>query len=222
MVALSVSTSARISPGSTSSPTSFNMAQALLEWRGNFNFLEEFLLVTDNASHFSNNLLKVLRRALKYSQRFSVANAPFTNGTIETVNKEVLTNLKQLCSEFKIKLNEWPLLLPLKEFVINNKIMKRKKIKFFEPKKETSIASDFIMKQKDFDIPIELKTWSIRPDKKNLFKTAELLSNDVSRLNSPFGYLITSEDINLREMNLEKFEKIRIISIKRFEKENFA
>ena len=107
--------------------TAFNMNQSLMKWRAKFNFKENFLLITDNASHFSNNLLKMLREGMKFRQKFSIANAPFTNGNVETANTLILTHMKQLCSEYRMPEEQWPLLVPLVEYIINNKKMKRRR-----------------------------------------------------------------------------------------------
>lgn len=42
------------------------------------------------------------------------------------INSSVLTNLQQLCSEYNLPTKEWPLLLPIIEFLINDRAMKRR------------------------------------------------------------------------------------------------
>eukprot|EP00924_Labyrinthula_sp_SR-Ha-C_P000448 snap_masked-scaffold_124-processed-gene-0.9-mRNA-1 protein AED:1.00 eAED:1.00 QI:0/0/0/0/1/1/2/0/138 len=45
-----------------------SMVDALLTWRENYGFLQSFLIVTDNGSHFANGLLSKLSRAVGFSQ----------------------------------------------------------------------------------------------------------------------------------------------------------
>lgn len=47
-------------------------------------FALDFLLVTAYGSHFSNKMLKLLRKAFRHAQQFKVAIAPYTNASDKT------------------------------------------------------------------------------------------------------------------------------------------
>ena len=47
------------------------------------------VLVSDTASHFKNQILRKLADGLGVNRQFTVANSPWTNGTLESMMKEV-------------------------------------------------------------------------------------------------------------------------------------
>ena len=98
---------------------SFNMAQGLLEWRAKFELNDEFLVVTDNASHFCNKLLRQVSKALRFTHKWSVAYSPWRNGQMEVVNSSIITHVQQLSSDYDMPEGEWMLLLPNVEYLIN-------------------------------------------------------------------------------------------------------
>eukprot|EP00924_Labyrinthula_sp_SR-Ha-C_P007173 maker-scaffold_8-snap-gene-11.35-mRNA-1 protein AED:0.19 eAED:0.23 QI:0/0/0/1/0/0/3/0/702 len=55
-------------------PTAREMAEALL--LANFGYSEDFLIITDNGSHFSNNLLHDLSKSIGFDQSFTIAYSP--------------------------------------------------------------------------------------------------------------------------------------------------
>eukprot|EP00924_Labyrinthula_sp_SR-Ha-C_P015780 snap_masked-scaffold_4-processed-gene-9.15-mRNA-1 protein AED:0.41 eAED:0.43 QI:0/-1/0/1/-1/1/1/0/63 len=62
------------------------MAESLLSWRANFGFTEDFLIITDNGSHFSNKLLYDLEKSVGLEQNFTIAYSSWTDGSAETAN----------------------------------------------------------------------------------------------------------------------------------------
>eukprot|EP00924_Labyrinthula_sp_SR-Ha-C_P011152 snap_masked-scaffold_81-processed-gene-0.31-mRNA-1 protein AED:0.44 eAED:0.44 QI:0/-1/0/1/-1/1/1/0/537 len=102
------------------------MVQSLLDWRANYGFLESFLLVTDNGSHFVNKLLNKLSKAVGFAQSFSISYSPWTNGAIEVINSAILGYLRSMISQYGLHETEWPNLLPLISYLINNKPMERR------------------------------------------------------------------------------------------------
>eukprot|EP00924_Labyrinthula_sp_SR-Ha-C_P001902 augustus_masked-scaffold_30-processed-gene-2.69-mRNA-1 protein AED:0.48 eAED:0.48 QI:0/-1/0/1/-1/1/1/0/1817 len=97
------------------------VVDALLKWRGDFGFNPYFLLVTDNASHFANDLMEKLTRTISFEQSFSIAYAPWTNGAIETTNSIILKHMRSLISQYSLHETQWPSLIPLLNHIINNK-----------------------------------------------------------------------------------------------------
>ena len=104
----------------TPSANGETVAQTILTWRAHFSLDEHFILVTDNGSHYANNLLKRLRQSLRFSQQFTVAYAPWTNGIVERINSPILRHLKTLCSEYGYTKEEWPKVLNIVTHLLNN------------------------------------------------------------------------------------------------------
>lgn len=70
--------------------------QFSLGWLAKFSLSTNFSMVTDNGSHFSFESLQLLQKACRFGQKFSIANAPFTNKNVQKINSFILTQLKQL------------------------------------------------------------------------------------------------------------------------------
>eukprot|EP00924_Labyrinthula_sp_SR-Ha-C_P011164 snap_masked-scaffold_81-processed-gene-0.9-mRNA-1 protein AED:1.00 eAED:1.00 QI:0/-1/0/0/-1/1/1/0/211 len=102
------------------------MAEALLLWRANFGFSEDFSIITDNGSHFSNNLIHDLSKSIGFEQNFTIAYSTWTNGSVETANNGILNYLKSLVNQFGLHESQWPSILPLITYIINNKPMERR------------------------------------------------------------------------------------------------
>eukprot|EP00924_Labyrinthula_sp_SR-Ha-C_P016183 snap_masked-scaffold_4-processed-gene-21.33-mRNA-1 protein AED:1.00 eAED:1.00 QI:0/0/0/0/1/1/2/0/65 len=47
-------------------PTSKSICNFIMEWCVHLDFADKFTVITDNASHFSNQLLNTLSRNLRY------------------------------------------------------------------------------------------------------------------------------------------------------------
>ena len=58
------------------SPTSSEVVKAIMLWRSNFGLNDDFILVTDNGSHYANIILEELQESFRSTQRFYVAYAP--------------------------------------------------------------------------------------------------------------------------------------------------
>lgn len=76
--------------------------------------------MSDRGTHFKNDVMKVLREQNRASHRFTLAYAPWSNGTVEVVNREVLRVLRALCSEMRIAFKEWPNILPIVQGALNS------------------------------------------------------------------------------------------------------
>eukprot|EP00924_Labyrinthula_sp_SR-Ha-C_P002898 snap_masked-scaffold_13-processed-gene-10.41-mRNA-1 protein AED:0.15 eAED:0.15 QI:0/-1/0/1/-1/1/1/0/1159 len=100
---------------------------AILLWRSTLGLLPEFGLVTDNASHFANQTMELLSRALNFEQSFTIAYSAWTNGYIEVGNSKILHYLKVLCSEYSLNEEEWPKLVQYISYLINNRPNPRRK-----------------------------------------------------------------------------------------------
>jgi len=99
--------------------TAEEAVRGLLDWHSVFQFGIDFLLITDNGAHFANRLMKSLFQELRGNHTFSVAFAPWTNGSVENRNTVIIKALRQLTDELGFGLNQWPQLLPQVMAIIN-------------------------------------------------------------------------------------------------------
>jgi hypothetical protein len=60
-----------------------------------------------------------LNRRLTTKHHFTLPYAPWSNGTVEVVNKEIRKLIRVWISEFRITLKQWPSLIPLMMHVLN-------------------------------------------------------------------------------------------------------
>jgi transposase InsO family protein len=91
--------------------------QALLDWFKRFGIVS--IWVSDQGSHFKNNVMTELQKRLRSRHHFTTAYCPWANGTVERVNRDILSVLRTLASEMGMPLDSWPLLIPLVQFVLN-------------------------------------------------------------------------------------------------------
>jgi hypothetical protein len=94
-----------------------NVVQALLQWFSLFGIVKRW--VSDQGRHFLNAVLTQTRNHLGTEHHFTAAYAPWSNGLVERVNKEVVAMLQTLVSEARIDNSEWPRYLPVINFMLN-------------------------------------------------------------------------------------------------------
>lgn len=103
------------------------------------------------------------------------------------------------------------------------KILQSKKLKFFIPNKDSRLRSDYIVKKGKIDIPIELKSWTIKPNQKSIENAIYSVESDIAELDSPFGLIITSEKVNVNlDKRLLKKGTVKLLSMEELKNENFA
>ena len=100
-------------------PDSRITAIAVLYWRARYGLLLNTEFVSDRGSHFANEFMRSLSKDLKYKQRFCVAYAPWSNGRIERVNKDILKFIRILKSEFRVSDLDLNLIIPQVLYYIN-------------------------------------------------------------------------------------------------------
>jgi transposase InsO family protein len=91
---------------------------AILQWFALFGKAQRF--VSDQGSHFHNELLTLLEQRCLVQHHFTVAHAPWSNGRVERVNRELRELLSALITESRLDADCWPELLPVINFIINN------------------------------------------------------------------------------------------------------
>ena len=63
--------------------------------------------------------MHAVNRALHAHHHFTAPNTPQSNGTVERVCRAVLHCCRALLSKFRLQENEWPLVLPIAQSVLN-------------------------------------------------------------------------------------------------------
>jgi len=78
--------------------------EVLLRWFASFGVVQTW--ISDRGSHFKNSVVNAVNRQLHSHHHFTTPNCPQSNGTVETVCKEVLLAIRVLLSEFRLKKSE--------------------------------------------------------------------------------------------------------------------
>ena len=99
-------------------PTAEVAASAMLDWHSRFGSPQ--IWISDQGTHFKNQVMAELNRRLKTRQEFTVAYCPWTNGTVERVNRDIVQVAKALLLEYKINRKDWPYLVPVIQASINH------------------------------------------------------------------------------------------------------
>ena len=92
--------------------------QAVLHWISLFGIPKVW--VSDQGSHFANELVKAFREVWTVKQHLTIAYCPWSNGVIERPHRDTLTCLRKLRTEFNLPPEEWIKLLPLLQFNANH------------------------------------------------------------------------------------------------------
>lgn len=100
-----------------------NAAQAISNWISTFTPMQAW--VSDQGSHFKNEILEILRDSYHIHHHFTVAYSPWCIGTVERRCSEVLRVVKVIHSERKWAPQDWPRLVKLAQAVINEAPLER-------------------------------------------------------------------------------------------------
>eukprot|EP00924_Labyrinthula_sp_SR-Ha-C_P000924 augustus_masked-scaffold_7-processed-gene-8.4-mRNA-1 protein AED:0.45 eAED:0.45 QI:0/-1/0/1/-1/1/1/0/886 len=140
------------------------MVETILRWRADLGLADQFCVITDNGSHFSNKLITQLSKVIGFEQTFTVAYSPWPNGSIETVNSQILKIIRSLTSQYGLHETEWPGLLPVIAYVLNNRPVSRRanltpnkifmRFRLEEPLIQKSRKHFAIKLQQDMSIPV--------------------------------------------------------------------
>jgi hypothetical protein len=76
--------------------------------------------VSDQGSHFKNQVMDSVRKALRSQHHFTTAYSPWANGTIERACREVLRAVRALLSELRLRFDQWPAVSRIVQSVLNN------------------------------------------------------------------------------------------------------
>ena len=76
--------------------------------------------VSDQGSHFVNEVIKAFREYFKIKQHLTIAYCPWSNGVIERPHRDTLACLRKLRTELNLPPEEWIKLIPLLQFISNH------------------------------------------------------------------------------------------------------
>ena len=90
---------------------------AVVEWSALFGV--PTFLVTDGGSHFVNQLVEALVTRFRSAHHVTTPYAPWANGSIERVNREILRLWRVLLGETALVEAKWRTLRPLVQAILN-------------------------------------------------------------------------------------------------------
>ena len=99
------------------------VAENLIAWFSSFGIVPDW--VSDQGTHFKNELVKILRDEVKAGHHFTLAYCPWSNGTVEVVCRELIRTTRAVLSEFQLPHSSWSQVLPIVQSVLNNSIIPR-------------------------------------------------------------------------------------------------
>ena len=106
-----------------STATGYFAADVLSQWVASFGSF--MWLVSDQGSQFCHVLHSEMMKKFKSKKHFTTAYSPWSNGTVERVNREVLRSTKALLSEWQWTSPDWPALLDCVQSVLNHAPLQR-------------------------------------------------------------------------------------------------
>ncbi|KAE8897356.1 hypothetical protein PF003_g18627 [Phytophthora fragariae] len=99
-------------------PTSTVAADAIMDWHSRFGIPRDW--ISDQGSHFKNEVINELCTRLKCQQIFSPTYSPWINGSVERVNRDILQVLRVLILDNKLNHTDWPRLIPIVQASLNH------------------------------------------------------------------------------------------------------
>lgn len=99
-------------------PSSAVAVAAILDWHDRFGIPP--IWISDQGTHFKNEVLAEVCKRLKSEQKFTVAYSPWINGSIERVNRDLIQVLRVMCLEYKKDIRDWTMFVSLLRATINH------------------------------------------------------------------------------------------------------
>lgn len=94
------------------------VVDALLAWHSRFGLPTTW--VSDNGSHFKNEVMDELCRRLRSKQQFTPAYSPWVNGSVERVNRDILQVMRALLLTYKVSHRDWVYFVPIVQASLNH------------------------------------------------------------------------------------------------------
>ncbi|KAJ8531731.1 hypothetical protein ON010_g14231 [Phytophthora cinnamomi] len=99
-------------------PTSAVAVGAILDWHSRFGIPP--IWISDQGSHFKNEVAAEVCKRLKSEQQFTVAYCPWINGSIERLNHDVIQVLRVMWLEYKKDIREWTMFVQMLRASVNH------------------------------------------------------------------------------------------------------
>ncbi|KAF1314579.1 hypothetical protein FI667_g16581, partial [Globisporangium splendens] len=100
------------------SASSLTAAEAVLDWYKRFGM--PGMWMSDNGSHFKNQLMEELSQRFRVNHEFVPVYTPWINGTVERVNRDILQVLRVMLLELQYDTRNWFYLLPMIQANLNH------------------------------------------------------------------------------------------------------
>lgn len=94
-----------------------NAAHAIVDWCASFGVPAG--LISDGPTHFRNETVRLVTKALRTPHHFTLPYCPWSNGAVERLGREVLRTARALLSELQLRPDQWPDLIPVFQSVLN-------------------------------------------------------------------------------------------------------
>ena len=124
-----------------------DIASVLASWRSRYKTPE--IIVSDQASYFKSQFVKAYLQKTGTKQHCVVSYSHFPNGTVEIVNRHVLSLLRALISELRWDKQDWPYLVESVEHTLNHRRqgsrMNKAAVEFIGVEPDSPL--DYIVKQ---------------------------------------------------------------------------
>ena len=94
---------------------------ALIAWHAYGGFRYEFILVSDQGSHFCNEIFRQFQQHFPFVHKLGICYSPWTNGSAETTHTLLIKSLRVLTSQYMLPQGDWWKLTELVAAFVNNK-----------------------------------------------------------------------------------------------------
>src|SRR5690606_8098734 len=92
-----------------------DVVYGLSEFEGQHGLYPNAMFISDKGSHFISTVLEEFCHLKGITHRFTITYSPFTNGTIERPNREILAVLRSLLSQHRLSIKFWSKLVNIVE-----------------------------------------------------------------------------------------------------------
>ena len=93
-------------------------ADAIISWYKRFNL--PISLMTDNGTHFRNQVIDTVTAKLGMTHKLSPVYAPWLNGAVERVKRDVLQVARAMLLEAQLDVHNWDIILPVIQSCVNH------------------------------------------------------------------------------------------------------
>lgn len=101
----------------TSNATAEHAAETLSRWQRTFTAPSYW--VSDQGPHFINETLSTMAQSYNIQHKPTVAYSPWVNGTVERLNRDILTAMRALLAELKLGPQDWAAVIDIIPSIIN-------------------------------------------------------------------------------------------------------